>query len=336
MTVTDLETLGAGQPDESPTETSPKKIVGKSPTRIALERLRADKVAVACAIIVGILVLLGVFAPLICSLWGIDPDSPPPGGAGEWIQLGYPTIGPPFHSFTWSHPLGLSTNTAYDNLARLLYGLRTSLLIATIATVVTTVIGVVIGLLAGYSRGILDRVIGFITDIFLAFPFLLGALALAPIITGRFADQPDALSRAQFLTLICVLVVFGWMPLARLIRGQVLSLREREFVQAAQVIGAPTRRILFKELLPNLIAPIVVSISLTLPAYVAAEAVLSFLGLGLTGTPSLGQMILAASGSFSTYPLYLWAPVITITLLVLSLNLLGDAIRDAFDPNTRR
>jgi ABC-type dipeptide/oligopeptide/nickel transport system permease subunit len=336
MTVTDLETLGAGQPDETPTETSSRKIVGKSPTRIALERLRADKVAVGCAVVVAILVLLGIFAPLICSLWNIKPDDPPPGGAGKWIYLGYPVVGPPFHGFTWSHPLGLSTNSAYDNMARLLFGLRTSLIIATVATVATTIIGVVVGLMAGYSRGVLDRVIGFLTDIFLAFPFILGALALAPIITSHFADQPDALARAQFLTLISVLVIFGWMPLARLIRGQVLSLREREFIQAAQVMGAPTRRVLFKELLPNLIAPIVVSVSLTLPAYVAAEAVLSYLGLGLTGTPSLGQMILAASGSFSIYPLYLWAPVITITMLVLSLNLLGDAIRDAFDPKTRR
>src|SRR4051794_21076891 len=116
MTVADLETLGAGQPDETPTETPNKKIVGKSPTRIALERLRADKVAVVCATVVTILVLLGAFAPLICSLWKIPPNAPPPGGAGQWIYLGYPTIGPPFHGFTWSHPLGLSTNTAYDNL----------------------------------------------------------------------------------------------------------------------------------------------------------------------------------------------------------------------------
>jgi peptide/nickel transport system permease protein len=136
--------------------------------------------------------------------------------------------------------------------------------------------------------------------------------------------------------LLIVLVVFGWMPLARLIRGQVLSLREREFIQAAQVIGAPTRRILFKELLPNMVAPIVVSISLSLPAFVAAEAGLSFLGIGLTGTPSLGQIINIATRYFDTYPLYLWAPVITVMLLVVSLNLLGDSIRDAFDPKTRR
>jgi peptide/nickel transport system permease protein len=192
------------------------------------------------------------------------------------------------------------------------------------------------GLIAGYARGWLDRVISFIIDLFICFPFLLGALALAPIIIGRYAADPDALNRAQVLALITVLVILGWMYLARLIRGEVLSLREREYIQAAQVIGVPTRRILFKELLPNLVAPIVVSFSLTLPAIVAAEATLSYLGIGLTGVPSLGRTILDATGYYSLYPLYLWAPVITVMVLVLALNLLGDSIRDAFDPKTRR
>src|SRR5262249_16790961 len=111
---------------------------------------------------------------------------------------------------------------------------------------------------------------------------------------------------------------------------------EREFIQSAQVIGVPTRQILFKELLPNMLAPIVVSISLSLPAFVTAEAVLAFLGIGLTGTPSLGQTINVATGYFGTYPLHLWAPVITVMVLVVSLNLLGDSVRDAFDPKTRR
>ena len=125
--------------------------------------------------------------------------------------------------------------------------------------------------------------------------------------------------------------------MTRLIRGQVLSLREREFIQAAQVMGVPTRRILFKELLPNLVAPIVVATSLALPAFVTAEAGLSFLGIGITGIPSLGpdhRRRAAATGT--TYPLYLWAPVLTISVLVVALNLLGDSIRDAFDPKTRR
>ena len=168
------------------------------------------------------------------------------------------------------------------------------------------------------------------------FPFILGALTVAPILVDRFGQDADKLEAAQLYALIAILVIFGWMGLARLIRGQVLSLREREFVQAAQVIGAPTRRILFKELLPNLVAPIVIAISLSLPAFVAFEALLSFLGIGLTGQPSLGQIVESARGYYSEYPLYLFAPVAVIATLVLALNLLGDSIRDAFDPKTRR
>jgi ABC-type dipeptide/oligopeptide/nickel transport system permease subunit len=337
MTVTALETVGSGEPEETPRDASGKRIVGKSPSRIAWERLRSDKTAVVCGLIVLFLVLLGVFAPVICKLWGISPDSAPNGGtASQYISLGYPNIGPPFYPFTWEHPLGLAMNTGYDNLARLLYGLRTSLLIASLATLFTTVIGVSYGLISGFAHGFLDRILGFVMDVFLAFPFILGALALAPIVSGAFSDQPEMLKRAQFFALLGVLVLFGWLQLARLIRGQVLSLREREFVQAAQVIGVPTRRILFKELLPNMVAPIVVSISLSLPAFVAAEAGLSYLGIGLTGTPSLGQTIVRAQPSYEQYPLYLWVPVVTVMVLVVALNLLGDSVRDAFDPKTRR
>jgi peptide/nickel transport system permease protein len=178
----------------------------------------------------------------------------------------------------------------------------------------------------------------FMTDLFLSFPFILGALAMAPIIVSHFpkGSQLHTLYRVQLFALIGILVFFTWMGLCRLIRGQVLSLREREFVQAAQVMGVPTRRILFKELLPNLVAPIVVATSLSLPAFVTAEAGLSYLGIGIVGIPSLGQTINDAQAWWDLYPLYLWAPVITITVLVIALNLLGDSIRDAFDPRTRR
>jgi ABC-type dipeptide/oligopeptide/nickel transport system permease subunit len=199
-----------------------------------------------------------------------------------------------------------------------------------------TIIGISVGLVAGFSRGWLDRFISFIIDTFLSLPFLLMALALAPIIILRFNEQPQVLEWAQVISLICVLTLFGWMTLARLIRGEVLSLREREFVQAARVMGVPTRQILFKELLPNMVAPIVVSISLGLPAFVAFEAGLSYLGIGVSGKPSWGQTVNNAVPYFDTYPLYLYAPVLGIFFLVVSLNLLGDAIRDAFDPKTRR
>jgi peptide/nickel transport system permease protein len=193
-----------------------------------------------------------------------------------------------------------------------------------------------VGLVAGFSRGWMDKVINFVIDVFLSLPFLIVALAIAPILVSRFGNQPQTLEAWQFISLLMVLSFFGWMLLARLVRGEVLSLREREFVQAARVIGVPTRRILFKELLPNLVAPIIVSISLGLPAFVAAEAGLAHLGIGATGQPSWGQTIDKAVPYFSTYPLYLYAPVVGVFLLVMALNLLGDAVRDAFDPKTRR
>jgi peptide/nickel transport system permease protein len=316
-----------------------QKLAGRSPSQIALERLRKDKLAVICGGIVVLLVLLAIFAPLITNLFNIYPTAATvPYSPHRMLdfQTGLPKNGPPNHGFWAAHPLGLAPTTAVDNLARLLYGLRTSLLVATIATVASIVLGVVLGLIAGFSRGWLDRIIMFVTDLFLSFPFILGALAMAPILVSHFQGNLNTLSRVQLFALIFILVFFGWMGLTRLIRGQVLSLREREFVMAAQVMGVPTRRILFRELLPNLVAPIVVATSLYLPGYVTAEAGLSYLGIGLTGTPSLGQTIFDAQGWWDLYPLYLWAPVITITVLVLALNLLGDAIRDAFDPRTRR
>ena len=335
-TTADLERLGENLEARGGVD---KVIKGKSPTRIALRRLRSDKVGMISGTTVVVLILLGLLAPVITSVMGIyysttDPNAPLPTEVLSYD--GYPAVGPPYYPFTWEHPLGLAPQTGVDNLARLLYGLRTSLAVATAATVISTVVGVSIGLVAGFARGWLDRVISFVIDLFLSFPFLLGALSLAPIIVSRFSTDLDALAKAQVFALVTVLVVFGWMGLARLIRGQVLSLREREFVQAAQVMGVPTRQILFKELLPNLVAPIVVAVSLSMPAYVAAEAGLSYLGLGLTGVPSLGQTINEAVNSFSRYALYLWAPVITVMVLVLALNLLGDSIRDAFDPKTRR
>jgi peptide/nickel transport system permease protein len=326
--------VGSEQPQD-------KKLAGRSPTQIALHRLRQDKIAMVCLVIVLIMVLAAIFAPLICKLMSIYPTTESaPYQASDVLDFntGLPLHGPPNHGFWAAHPLGLAPTTGVDNLARLLYGLRTSLLVATCATVGSIIIGVVLGLLAGFSRGWGDRLIMFVTDLFLAFPFILGALAMSPIIVSHFPNgsQLHTLYRVQLFALIAILIVFTWMGLTRLIRGQVLSLREREFVQAAQVMGVPTRRILFKELLPNLVAPIVVATSLSLPAFVTAEAGLSFLGIGITGIPSLGQTINDAQQWWDAYPLYLWAPVITIIVLVLALNLLGDSIRDAFDPRTRR
>ena len=166
-----------------------KKLAGRSPTQIALSRLRKDKMAMVCIVIVGILVLAALFAPLICKAMHIYPTTETvPYQASDVLDFntGLPLNGPPNHGFWPAHPLGLAPTTGVDNFARLLYGLRTSLLVATLATVGSIVTGVVLGLLAGFSRGWGDRLIMFVTDLFLAFPFLLGALAMAPILVSHF------------------------------------------------------------------------------------------------------------------------------------------------------
>ena len=233
------------------------------------------------------------------------------------------------------HPFGIAPRTATDNLAFWLERAQNSLQIAAIATILAMLLGVTLGLLGGFLGGAVDRFLTFVTDLFLTLPFILAALTIAPIINERFRDSPNY-ATVQVVALIGVLAGFGWMSVARLIRGEVLSLREREFVQAARVMGMPTGRLLIKELLPNLVAPIVVASSLMLPAFVSAEAGLAFLGIGVTTRPSWGQTLNQGISFFEPYPLYLYQPLIGIVLLVLALNLLGDALRDALDPKTRR
>jgi len=334
------ETLGSlsDEPEiQDPNSQKAKEISGKSPMQIAIRRLSKDKVAVVCAFVVLFFVVCAVFAGVIARAFGVSLET---GLASEYVDglnngLPKPEMGPPNGAFTWDHPMGVAPRTGEDNLAYWLYGCRVSLLIATTATLIASTVGIVTGLLAGFIGGTVDKVLSFFIDMFLTIPFLLAALTLAPILNERF-NSSDNYPTIQKVSLVLVLSFFGWMGTARLIRGEVLSLREREFVQAARVMGMPTSRILFKELLPNLAAPIIISISLMLPAFVTAEAGLAFLGIGVTDGISWGQTILKAQDFFKIYPQYLWQPMLGIIALVLSLNLLGDAVRDALDPKTRR
>jgi peptide/nickel transport system permease protein len=220
-------------------------------------------------------------------------------------------------------------------------GARPSLIIGFVAAAVSTLLGVTLGLLAGYVGGWTDRVITWVTDFFLSLPILLLVIAIVPIMQKSIAAGSDLTaeqtSTIRFWVLIFILFGFGWMGLARLVRGEVKSLREREFVQAARAIGVPTRQILFKEVLPNLVGPIIVSASIAVPLFITYEATLSYLGVGLVEpTASWGRTIADAQNLFATYPLWLWPSVIGLSLLVLALSLLGDSIRDAFDPSSRR
>ena len=317
-------------------ETIEDPFAGKSTARIVGERLVQDKVALVCMIVVAVFVLLAALAGVITRAVGVSLEVGSPSESLDFLNGGLPKVGPPLHGFDPNHPFGIAPQTANDNLAYWLYGARTSLSVATLATVFATLIGVTIGLLGGFLGGWVDRILSFVIDFFLTIPFLLAAIVIAPIISERFAINPALYGQVQFWTLIGILSFFGWMPIARLIRGEVLSLRERDFILAARVLGMPTRRVMVRELLPNLTAPIVVSVSLMLPSFVAAEAALAYLGIGITEGASWGQTILAAQVYFDQYPLFLWEPLLGIVILVIALNLLGDAIRDAVDPKSRR
>jgi ABC-type dipeptide/oligopeptide/nickel transport system permease subunit len=307
---------------------------GKSPTAIALGRLRRDRVAMVCAGIFLAFVLIAIFAALLAKLEGQDPTTLHQDLVDDY---GFPTIGP-----NSQHWFGVEPRLGRDLFARFVYGARPSLIVATSATAIATLIGVVVGLVTGFLGGWIDRVLSWVVDFVLSLPYLLFAIAVPAVLLATFVGtaegaDPTEVARVRFYSLIMVLSFFGWAGLARLIRGEVLSLREREFIAAAKVLGVPTRKVLFKELLPNLVAPIVISVSLALPTFIVTEAGLTFLGVGLTEpTPSWGVTIAAAQNYYRADPLYLWLPVLAITILVLALSLLGDSVRDAFDPRTRR
>ncbi len=314
---------------------------GRSPGQVAWARLKRDKVAIICFAIILFFLLVAIFAPFLVSLEAVDPitgaKADPSTVHTELVDFnGLPTVGA-----SSAHWLGVEPRLGRDLFARWAYGARPSLIIGFVAAFASTVVGVALGLVGGYLGGASDKVISWVIDFFLSLPILLLVLAIIPIMQKRIAAggdlTPEETSTIRFWVLIVILVVFGWMGLARLVRGEVKSLREREFVQAARAIGVPTRSILFREILPNLVGPIIVSASIAVPAYITYEATLSYLGAGLVEpTASWGRTIADAQNLFATYPLWLWPSVIGLSLLVLALSLLGDSIRDAFDPTSRR
>jgi peptide/nickel transport system permease protein len=306
---------------------------GRSPGKLAWTRLKRDRTAMASGATLIILVLLALLAPVIARIYGAGP--------GEQFGDLLDSTGMPLGyagGVSADHWFGLEPGLGRDIFIRMLFGIRTSLLIAVGAAVVTAVIGVTLGIIAGYLGGMVDAVIGWITDVALAMPFLVVALAVIPTFSLRFYGPRDAIPTwFAVLVLIGTFALFGWTGTARLVRGQVISLREREFVEAAKASGARIPRILFKELLPNLWAPILVSFSLAVPAYVTGEAALSFLGIGLPeSVPSFGRMIYRSIDYMQTDPAYVFFPGLAIFALVLAFNLFGDALRDALDPKAAK
>ena len=308
-------------------------VAGRSPGQLARARLRRDRVAMVSGGALVFFLLIGILAPLIELAYGIGPyDQFQDKLNRHGMPLGYAG------GISGDHWFGLEPNSGRDIFIRLVYGIRTSLFIAITAALLTSLIGVTLGVLAGYLGGWVDAVIGWITDFALALPFLIFALAVMPTFELRFYGPRDEVPTwFRVVVLIAIFAAFGWTAMARLVRGQVISLREREFVEAARASGAGLGHMLFRQLLPNLWAPILVSFSLAVPAYVTGEAALSFLNIGIRDpTPDFGAMIFRSIDYLQGDPAYVFFPGITIFALVLAFNLFGDALRDALDPKSSR
>ncbi|GAB3969586.1 ABC transporter permease [Plantactinospora veratri] len=308
------------------------EIVGRSPGQLAWRRLRRDRVALVSGAVLVFFVLLAVAAPLVARLYGKGPEDRFPERLDRnGFPLGYAGV-------SGEHWFGIQPGIGRDIFIQVVYGLRTSLMIAFTAAVLTIALGVVIGILAGYVGGWLDAVITWIIDLALAFPFYIFCFAFVPLAVNQFYGPRDEVaSWFRPALLVLIFVLFNWTISARLVRGQVLSLREREFVEAARASGAGLGHILFRQLLPNLWAPILVTFSLNVPALITAEAALSFLGIGvLEPTPDLGRLINDSVRYIRDVPSFTIVGGTTLFLLVLAFNLFGDSLRDALDPKSSR
>jgi peptide/nickel transport system permease protein len=307
--------------------------VGRSPGQLAWARLRRDRTAAVSGAVLAAFFVLALAAPLIERLYGVGPQAQFQDDLDSFgMPLGYAG------GVSGAHWFGLEPGLGRDIFIRMVYGMRTSLFIALAAALITTLIGVVAGVLAGYLGGWIDIAIMWVTDFALAMPFLIVALAIVPTVSLRFYGPREAEPQAfRVFVLILVFAVFGWTSAARLVRGQIVSLREREFVEAARASGVGLGHMLFRQLLPNIWAPILVSFSLAVPAYVTGEAALSFLGIGIVEpTPDFGAMIFRSISYLQTDPAYVFFPGVTIFALVLAFNLFGDSLRDALDPRSSR
>ncbi len=294
----------------------------KTGIRHVARSLTRDPWATAGAILIVVFVLVGVFAPLITSLNGQNPytyhlslldDSGAPRGDGG--------IG-------WSHWFGVEPLTGRDMFSIVVYGARTSLVVGVSATIVSVLIGVLVGLSSGFLGGWYDRIMSRVVDVVFGFPVLVFIIALTAIV-------PSSFPRPLFMVL--VIGLFGWPPISRVIRGQVLSLRERTFVIASTAMGAGRWHVAVTQVLPNVSATIIVYTTILVPSMIGFEAALSFLGVGVPPpTPSLGRTIGDAVGWVQTDPLYLVFPGAVLFLITLAFNVVGDGLRDALDPRASR
>lgn len=329
----EVQAQAAELEQEAASGSATKTIEGRTPWQLARQRLMRDKITLTMLGIVIFFLFLAVFAPLMERFGIIHAND---GATSVLNSDGMPKGA--WGGISASHWLGVEPGTGRDLLSRIVLGTTGSFVIALFATIIAITIGMVVGLISGFRGGRTDFWLSRLMDMVLSFPQTLMLLALSGTMTALLIQiGVPAGDLANGLYVILILGIFGWAGFARIVRGQVLSLREREFIEAAKSIGAKNSRIYFKELLPNLWAPVLVYFTLYLPAYISAEAALSFLGVGIKApTPTLGNILTDSVQYSQSDPVFFFAPGLTICLLVVALNLLGDGLRDALDPKAGR
>jgi peptide/nickel transport system permease protein len=286
------------------------------------DQFRAHKGAMAGVIILGALIFAVLIGPF---LWQIDPNFI----ERDTVKMFKSRNLPP----SWAHPMG-TDQLGRDTLARMMYGGRVSLAVGTVAMLVAIFIGTSVGILSGYFRR-LDGILMRLTDLFLALPLL----PLLLVMMMLFRDPVSGVlgpRMGTFLLIVLAIGITSWMQAARVVRGEVLALKEREFVLAARSIGTPPRRIILRHILPNVLSPVLVAATLGIAAAIITESVLSFLGLGFPPDfPTWGRLLYDGIADIRTFPERVVWPGVAISLTVLSVNYIGDGLRDALDPRIR-
>jgi ABC-type dipeptide/oligopeptide/nickel transport system permease subunit len=302
-------------PDATDLEGEPG-IQGRSPLQLAWERLRRDRAAMVSLVVIVLIFLLALGAPLVAAAVGHGPDD-------QFRDIGLTPQGLP-KGPTRTFLLG-TDDLGRDLLVRIVYGSRISLLVGVVSTLLAVAFGVLVGIAAGYLGGFVDTVLARLIDVVLSIPFLLAGIAIVSI------------SGPSLTVTIIVIAFFAWSSIARIVRGQVLSIREREYVEAARSLGASDWRIMSVDVLPNVLATVIVYTTLLIPSSIVAESTLSFLGLGVPPpTATWGGMLDGSLGYYRFAWWYLLFPGLALLITTLAFNLFGDGVRDAFDPRTDR
>jgi peptide/nickel transport system permease protein len=324
MSVTSDSTLAEGATLEVE---GGQAVIGRSPWQLFWLRFKRDKVAFVGLGFIVLLILTAVFAPVISDIRGIGPNELFPETTNA---IGLPSGPDSFHWF------GADT-ASRDVFIRTVYGARTSMTVAVLATGISVTIGIIMGLIAGFFGGATDTVISRTIDVVMSLPILLLGIGLAAACGIGASGCLFGIIQPGLPLVVFIISLVNWTYMARIVRGQTLTLRNREFIEAARSLGSGSMRIMFREILPNLAAPIIVYSTLIIPAYILFEAALSFLGVGIPQTtPSWGRMLSDAQPVFTAAPWMMLFPGIALLLTTLAFNLVGDGLRDALDPRTGR